>query len=330
MKRMAIIVSIRLPLLKGEFMNQGKYITEYSQRLLILLEEKIIPGQESFGFEYEFLPRHPLSLDIMQQIYRFLPEYGFKREGSSFVHKSGMYIDFEPGGQIEFHSEPLFAHEKERFTDCLIQIKDLLKIIKKDLGIEYLAQGYMPGRKDAPLCLDSERYINLHSRLSVCGTRGLEMMKGTASIHLHAGLKKIDELPLILAAMIKMSEMDEFKMGPDRRDIWNNTDPSRCGQPFKASHDMKPYDVIEMIVDHAARAYHIGKNRPFLETDDLSFDAFMYHLTTIFTDIRLNIKGPSLELRTIDSVPFDQFETKWQRFTSVFEKYMSNQKGEDI
>jgi glutamate--cysteine ligase len=93
---------------------------------------------------------------------------------------------------------------------------------------------------------------------------------------------------------------------------------------------MKPYDVIEMIVDHAARAYHIGKNRPFLETDDLSFDAFMYHLTTIFTDIRLNIKGPSLELRTIDSVPFDQFETKWQRFTSVFEKYMSNQKGEDI
>jgi glutamate--cysteine ligase len=71
----------------------------------------------------------------------------------------------------------------------------------------------MPGRKDAPLCLDSERYINLHSRLSVCGTRGLEMMKGTASIHLHAGLKKIDELPLILAAMIKMSEMDEFKMG---------------------------------------------------------------------------------------------------------------------
>jgi hypothetical protein len=75
---MAIIVSIRLPLLKGEFMNQGKYITEYSQRLLILLEEKIIPGQESFGFEYEFLPRHPLSLDIMQQIYRFLPEYALK------------------------------------------------------------------------------------------------------------------------------------------------------------------------------------------------------------------------------------------------------------
>lgn len=300
-------------------MDQGKYIAEYSQKLFTLLKGKIIPGNQTFGFEYEFLPKLPLNLDIMQQIYRFLPEKGFERQGPTFVHKSGMYIDFEPGGQIEFHPRPLFASEKERFADYLSLIKDVLAIFKNDLGIEYIAQGYIAGRKDAPLCLNSERYINLYKRLSLSGTRGLEMMKGTASIHLHTGIKDIDELPLILAAMIKMSEMDEFKMGPDRRNIWDNTDPSRCGQPFKVRYDMKPSEVIEMIVDHAARAYHIGKNLPFLKTDDLSFDAFMYHLTTIFTDIRLNIKGPSIELRTIDSVPFDQFEIKWQRFISAIE-----------
>jgi glutamate--cysteine ligase len=309
-------------------MDQGKYIKEYSRRLLTLLEEKIIPGQQTFGFEYEFLPKRPLNLDIMNKIYIFLSEKGFKREGAAFVHKKCMYIDFEPGGQIEFHTQPLLAHEKGRFTEYLNEIKNVLDIFKKDLGIEYLAQGYIAGRKDSPLCLDSQRYINLHSRLSRCSTRGLDMMKGTASIHLHAGIKDIDELPLILAALIRMSEMDEFKMGSDRRDIWDNTDPSRCGQPFKVRHDMTPSEVIEMIVDHAARAYHIGKNLPFLETDDLSFDAFMYHLTTIFTDIRLNIKGPSIELRTIDSGPLDQFEIKWQKFLSIFQKTLYQYKGE--
>jgi gamma-glutamylcysteine synthetase len=312
----------------GAFMSQKKQITEYSQKLFSLLKEKIKPGPETFGFEYEFLPGVPLNLDMMQQIYSFLPEKGFKRQDAAFIHKSGINIDFEPGGQIEFHTLPLFAHERERFNECLSLIKDTLSVIKNDLGIEYLPQGFIPGRKDSPLCLDSKRYIDLHNRLSMCGTRGLEMMKGTASIHLHAGIKGVDELPLILAAMIKMSEMDEFKMGPDRRDIWNNTDPSRCGQPYIVKDDTTPFEVIEKIVEHACMAYHIGKNLPFLETDDLSFDAFMYHLTTIFTDIRLNIKGPSIELRTIDSVPLDQFETKWLKFIKVLQENIYHYKGE--
>jgi gamma-glutamylcysteine synthetase len=311
-------------------MGQEKQITEYSNRLFTLLKEKIKPGQQTFGFEYEFLPKTPLNLDIMQKIYRFLPEKGFKRQDAAFVHRSGVYIDFEPGGQIEFHNPPLFAQEKERFDECLSLIKDTLSILKNDLGIEYLAQGYIAGRKDSSLCLDSKRYLNLHNRLSQCGTRGLEMMKGTASIHLHAGTKEIGDLPIIFATMIKLVDMDEFKMGTDRRDIWNNTDPSRCGQPFKVINDMTPFEVIEMIVNHAVRAYHIGINRPFLDTDDLSFDAFMYHLTTIFTDIRLNIKGPSIELRTIDSVPLDQFETKWFKFIKVFQETLYQYKGETL
>lgn len=311
-------------------MDQGKYITEYSNRLLTLLTEKIKPGPQTFGFEYEFLPSLPLNLDIMNKIYRFLPEKGFNRNGAAFIHESGTYIDFEPGGQIEFHTQPLLASDNDKIIKCINLIRATLKTIENELDIEYLAQGYTPGRKDAPLCLDSERYINLHKRLSLCGTRGLEMMKGTASIHFHAGINRIEDLRALLFSMIRLSEMDEFRMGPDRRDIWNNTDSSRCGQPFKVKHDMTPYEVIEMIVEHAVTAYHIGKNCPFLKSDDLSFDAFMYHLTTIFTDIRLNIKGPSFEIRTLDSMPIDQFETKWQRFISVFQEYFHQYIGETL
>ncbi len=295
----------------------SKERVEYAHKLLNLLKEKIVPGPRTFGFEYEFISRTSLNLEIMNRIYRFLPETGFKRYGTSFVHESGMYIDFEPGGQIEFHSPPLLKDEDDRLNNCLVLIKKVIDAINRKLGIEYMASGYVPGRMDSPLCLDAERYINLHNRLSMVSTRGLEMMKGTASIHFHTGIKNIEELPGLFGSLIRISEMDDFKMGDDRRKIWDNTDPGRCGQPFHIDESDTAFDVIEKIADYAIHAGHIGENKPFIETDDLSFDAFMYHLTTIFTDIRLNIKGPSIELRTIDSVPFDRFKTKWYKFTSI-------------
>ena len=292
---------------------------EYTRKLIDLLKEKIVPGPRTFGFEYEFISKAPLNLGIMNRIYRFLPDTGFKRQNTSFIHESGMYIDFEPGGQIEFHSPPLQNGENERLDKYLSLIKKVVEAINQKLGIEYIAQGYIPGCESSPLCLEAERYINLHKRLAVVSTRGLEMMKGTASIHFHAGIKDLDELHGLFATLIRMSEMDDFKMGYNRREIWDNTDPGRCGLPFHIDDTNTTFEAIEKIVDHAIHAGHIGENKPFIETDDLSFDAFLYHLTTIFTDIRLNIKGPSLELRTSDSVPYDQFKIKWNKFISILE-----------
>ena len=297
----------------------SKERTEYTQKLLDILKAKIVPGPRTFGFEYEFISSTPLDLEIMNRIYMFLPETGFSRNNTSFVHESGMYIDFEPGGQIEFHSPPLLKGEDENLNKYLSIIKEVVDAINLKLGIEYVARGYIPDRMASPLCLDAERYINLHKRLALYGTRGLEMMKGTASIHFHVGIKDLDELPELFGTLIGISEMDAFKMGTDRREIWDNTDPERCGQAFHIDDGDTPFDVVEKIVDHTIHAAHIGENKPFIETQDLSFDAFMYHLTTIFTDIRLNIKGPSLELRTTDSVPFDQFKIKWDKFVSILD-----------
>ena len=308
---------LNTPHLGGLCFFHSKERLEYTHKLLDFLEEKIVTGPRTFGFEYEFIPGTPLNLEIMNQIYRFLPDTGFMRNNTSFVHESGMYIDFEPGGQIEFHSPPMLKGEEESLNNYLSLIKEVIDAIKLNLGIEYIAMGYVPGRMDSPLCLDAERYINLHNRLAMCNIRGLEMMKGTASIHFHAGIKDIDELPDLFATLNRMSEMDDFKMGDARREIWDNTDSCRCGKPFYIDENDTTFDAIEKIVDHAIHAEHIGENKLFIETDDLSFDAFLYHLTTIFTDIRLNIKGPSFELRTIDSVPFDQFRIKWNKFTST-------------
>ena len=146
------------------------------------------------------------------------------------------------------------------------------------------------------------------------------MMKGTASIHFHVAIRGLDEVVSLFSAIINMSKGDTFKMGLERRDIWNNTDDSRCGLPVGYTGEFqKPEEVVEEIVRYTVNAFDINRKKPFYEVEGGSFDMFLYHMTTIFTDIRLNFKGPTLELRTLDSVPFDIFKQKWKQFTEQME-----------
>ncbi|MBW2220461.1 MAG: hypothetical protein JRF40_13395, partial [Deltaproteobacteria bacterium] len=62
----------------------------------------------------------------------------------------------------------------------------------------------------------------------------------------------------------------------------------------------------------------LGENVPFWKAADNSFDNFLYHFTTIFTDVRLNNKGSTLELRTADSMPEKAFKSIWKMFVQSF------------
>ncbi|MFC1867924.1 glutamate-cysteine ligase family protein [Thermodesulfobacteriota bacterium] len=288
--------------------------------LLDLIEQKTVKGPRTYGFEYEFISTKPLNLELMEKLSGFLQDCGFEPDGDYFRHPSGLHITFEPGGQIEYHSQPLLAEDNDSFNRFLELIGKTNTNIYRELDIEYLATGYMPGRSDAPLCLKNKRYINLHARMQKCGSRGLEMMKGTASIHLHVGICDILELVPLFSCVCEMSAIEELKMGRDRRDIWDNTDPSRCGLPYHSiDKESGPKKVVEELVRVGLKADDIDENVPFYLTKDLSFDAFMYHMTTIFTDVRMNIKGPSIELRTTDSMPFEGFRSLWKRFISLLE-----------
>ncbi len=308
--------------LEKTIVNNQKILEELEDHFTDLLfhqiDQKASKGPRTYGFEYEFIPLKPLNLEIMERLYRYLPEHGFAPAEQGYLHPTGVYINFEPGGQIEYHSLPLLSEDDQMFYRSMELIERTNSIIHQDLGIEYLATGYIPGRADSPLCLTSKRYRNLHARMPKCGSRGLEMMKGTASIHLHARICDIRELAPLFASMCKMALMEDFKMGRDRRDIWDNTDPSRCGLPYRNIEDHSDTrQVVKEIVKFALKAEDIGENVPFYRLEDISFDAFMYHMTTIFTDVRLNIKGPSIELRTLDSMPFPPFQGRWKRFMSL-------------
>jgi glutamate--cysteine ligase len=242
------------------------------------------------------------------------------RQGYEFKSEENIRISFEPGGQIEYQSPPLTKGDMRLFGS-VIQYMDMTNAMIKDaLGIEYIGLGFIPGRRDAPLCNPSERYLALHERLKRTGTRGLEMMKATASIHLHVIISGLDLLLPLFYKLCHLARHPEFKMSPERMDIWNHTDPVRCGMPPCCFvHLETPLELIERLIDFALDAEVLGEDVPFWQANDQSFDAFLYHMTTLFTDIRFNLKGPTLELRTLDSMPTDQFYHKWNLFTSFFE-----------
>ena len=106
-------------------------------------------------------------------------------------------------------------------------------------------------------------------------------------------------------------------MRPDRRDIWDNTDASRCGLPQHGFDNS--LEQAESLVYSAFKAVDIGENILFEKTEKVNFNSFLYHMTTIFTDVRLNVKGPTVELRTLDSMKRQDFELKWKKFISFFE-----------
>jgi len=301
--------------------NAEKLIHDYTDLLLEHITGKFPSGPRTFGFEYEFLSKIPLDLTMMEQLYTFLLHNGFHWEKDCFRNDFGMGITFEPGGQIEYNSIPLLPEDTERLEQSLEIIARTNLDIEKALGIKYIATSYIPGRKDSPLCLDSERYRSLHDRMLFSGTRGREMMKGSASIHLHVIVRNLEELVPVFLKLCLMSRSDDFKMGRQRRNIWDNTDPCRCGLPYEGiDNNSTPYDLVNKLVAVAAYADILGENVPFWKAADNSFDNFLYHFTTIFTDVRLNNKGSTLELRTIDSVPEKAFRSIWERFNQTLSK----------
>ncbi len=291
-----------------------RFCRHYTDTLAVCLPK----AYRTYGFEYEFLPAGMLGIQDMVRIDRILEKLGGQQSGGDRIFENGMIVTFEPGGQIEYCSPPLHADELEKFEELLSFIGFVNERIRSSLGIEYLAVGFLPGRANYPLCLRSPRYLQLHRRLARAGTRGHEMMKGTASIHLHISIGNLDELLPLFYFLCQLSGNEDFGMSPERRNIWNHTDPTRSGPPPCCSETLGgPEPLIERLIRYALQVVVLGEEVPFGKSTDRSFSAFLYHMTTIFTDVRFNLKGPTLELRTLDSMPIDNFRSKWLQFIDM-------------
>lgn len=295
----------------------------YADQLAGLMESRLIPRRDRrFGFEYEFMPGRIMTVEDLAAVQRILTDMGYSTEPGLF-RGSDHYITFEPGGQIEFCSSPVLPSDTGTVASILDRSREVRGAIRSRLGLDYIPVGYIPGRKNAPMLLDKPRYHNLHALLATTGTRGHEMMKGTAAIHIHVALLSLEELPSVWGKVCELSQTPDFAMGPDRRHIWDNTDPSRCGLLCKGERipSTDHRDFLMRVTDFGMSAIELGSGKPFGQLPNTGFPEFLDHLTTLFTDVRINMKGITLELRTLDSGPEQYFLERWQQFLNLMQRY---------
>lgn len=289
---------------------------DFTRRYMAVLKGQLPKTERTYGFEFEFLPDRVLQIEDVADVEALLSRWGKCANGAVFF-ENGLCIAFEPGGQLEYCSPPLAAGDEKRLDRFISFMEQINAEIRSHLGISYLPRGYVTGRRDAPLCLTSERYVSLHRRLAASGTRGHEMMKATASIHLHVAICSIEELLPLFFRLCSLAREPLFHMSAQRREIWDSTDPTRCGMPPCCSEPLtEPEELIDRLIRFGLHAVALGEEVPFFKTADTSFETFLYHMTTIFTDVRFNLKGTTLELRTLDSMPMDAFRQRWLQFIS--------------
>lgn len=286
-------------------------------------------NSRTYGFEYEFIGREPLAKEDLQRVKSCLPGLGFRELNGQIINDLGMYVTFEPGGQIEFSSPPVGPKDIPLSDVLFGQIRSTLEYIRKTAGVDYIPIDYIPGRNTAPMLLEGQRYKDLHELLGSTSDRGRDMMKGTAAIHFHASVCSFDELLKLWELMCSLSREEEYAMGSERRDIWNRTDPSRCGLTCSEAENItSSEELLEKLIHFALDALDLHTGIPFGKIIPCpGFQEFMVHFTTIFTDVRLNTKGMTLELRTLDSRPLHLFRGAWITFLDMVQRVMDDKSG---
>jgi len=228
-------------------------------------------------------------------------------------------ISLEPGGVIEYASEPLssiqlIATAQQKFINELLTLS-------LPLGIDFLLLGYLPYDDLASINLvPKSRYDFMYALMPKVGSKGREMMKLTSATQVSIdysseadAMKKFvlaaKSTPVFLAMFANSSiKQGEFiNKACYRADVWNDTDASRVGlQDFIFNENASFSDYVEWALD--VPMYYIERNNKKIFMDDKTFREFFNegeatfldwenHLIDMFSWVRLR---HYVEIRTFD------------------------------
>jgi glutamate--cysteine ligase len=212
----------------------------------------------------------------------------------------GSRVSFEPGGQIEISSAPQ--------SSCSVLI-DSLQLVSEQLTdaarkdhIELLATGTDPYNDIAsvPLQLQSERYVRMTRYLNARGEFGARMMRQTAALQISVehGSKPLDRWRLLNAMapyLVAIFANSPRYAGRDtghasyRAHFWRELDASRTGLPFDNSDPCSRYAKFALEAGALRAEDGAGEKHSFrslLRDDELTYDDWLFHLSTLFPEIR--------------------------------------------
>ena len=228
----------------------------------------------------------------------------------------GGSITLEPAGQFELSGAMLNSvHETH---DELLNHKDQISNITKNMGIDFLALGFAANwsREDMPN-MPKSRYKVMRNYMPKVGNHGLDMMlrSSTAQVNLDYSdekdmIKKFRLSFLLQPVATALFANSPFTAGSlngyksIRSEYWKDTDKDRTGILTFVFDDNMSY---EKYVDYALDVpmYFINRNGKYIDLAGKSFRDFMdkkidsvknydatiddweLHLTTIFPEARL-------------------------------------------
>jgi glutamate--cysteine ligase len=246
-----------------------------------------------------------------------------------FDEAAGGAISLEPGGQFELSGAPVTTiHETEAE---LVRHFSVLEAVARPFGIGFLSLGMSPlWRLDETPLMPKQRYEIMTRYMPEVGTRGLEMMRRTATVQANLDFSSeadmVRKLRVALAlqplttALFANSPFSDGKLNgflSARSDVWRDTDRARTGMlafAFEPGMGFERYadyalDVPMYFVKRGETYHDVAGARfkdlldgrlPQLPGERATISDWANHLSTIFPEVRLK---RYLEMRGADAGP---------------------------
>ncbi len=231
-------------------------------------------------------------------------------------------VTLEPAAQYEVS---MAAREAvEEIGGIYRSFRDSLKSILDEYGYVLYSTGCQPVSAVSDLKLiPKKRYDYMDRYFREKGTRGIEMMRGSASTQVsidyfsEEDFRKKIQAAYLLTPFFEFLSANSFSFQGDRGiermkrvDIWRNTDPGRCGIPeglFSPDYGFGDYarwlcDIPLILKQKGSEITWIGSGtaRQVYEGEDTDEEDLAHIASMAFPDVRLK---QFLEIRGADSLP---------------------------
>ena len=297
------------------------------------------PAEWRVGIEYESIvqvagTREPVPYEGPRGIEAALRAFSrwgyepFEEDGHAIAaQRQGLTISIEPGGQVELSGRPF--RDVHVVAEELDRHMEMGRVIGEALGIEFLAAGYRPwGTPEEARWVPKARYRVMRPFLAARGRLAPDMMTMTASAQasfdfaserdaaekLRTALA-VQPVAVALLANSPVVRGRESGWKSFRSEVWNHTDPARCGLLEFAFAPGFEEDAYRRYAEWALDVPMVFLRREgrYLETGGATFRELVRnglgghfatvadwedHLSTLFPDVRM--KGV-LEVRGADS-----------------------------
>jgi glutamate--cysteine ligase len=281
------------------------------------------PDSHCVGAEVELLAFHEQSLmpvplagagGLVAQVRDYGPSIGWREVGGygpipKFVVPGRGVISFEPGGQIEFSSNP--QSNVSALLRSLESIVVPLRAALRDRGVRLESIGIDPlnDAHDIPLQLPAERYETMTRYFDRRGPFGIRMMRQTAAIQISLDRGPTPEsrwrlLNDLAPYVIAIFANSPTYLGKDsghqsfRAHCWRSLDPTRTGIAAPSVDPAAEYTRFALAANDMFRSLEV--DTPFGVGEQVRDDAaWERHLTTLFPEVR---PRGHFEVRSCDAI----------------------------